>query len=305
MDLAIIHDSIINIINGPSDRLSLSVSLSELSKAGDRLPVWLKSLPESLKWNAKIRPLPGPRIYALHMQFLTTTILLHRPFAAYMAKSRQSKAGQPVPQLTGYTPEASQRICSSSAVRIVKLLQSFRGAYGSDKIFSSTIYIAFTAALALISDIATAKQETLVLEETKWLKVCFEILSELGLALPVARRNLKILLSILDNSDCPELVFEVKTQFQNRLKGSPTSKVDTGFIAPSTSTDGNDAGLNRSSKSTYGSTRDFDVDPAVSDCSYNFLPSKHDYTSVVDPYFAGDAPPTNEFLFQKDRKSVV
>lgn len=169
--------------------------LDGLSETRNSLFQWLKLLPENLQWNTQSTTLPPPGICALHMQFLSATILLYRPLAVYVPLS-DNKGHQP-----GDTENPSflaQQLCTQNAIRTSKILLEFKRKHGIHKIFSTVCHMALTAALSLISEISTETGAIRKVEERKWLEVCFDILNELGGTFPVMGRNLKILTHIVE-----------------------------------------------------------------------------------------------------------
>jgi hypothetical protein len=127
------------------------------------------------------------------MQFLSVTIVLHRPFAVYKPGDNHSRS-------TDHSPPAlARRLCTENAIRISKLLLAFKNNYGTKKIFSTVCHMVLTAALSLISEISTEKGDNRREEERKWLRVCFSILEELSSTFTVIGRNLKILTEIVES----------------------------------------------------------------------------------------------------------
>lgn len=228
VDLARILDDIINIVNRQEELLGDPVTLSKLSVTGDKLLQWLKRLPAELQWDPKQLDLPSPGICAIHMQFLATTILLHRPFSASVVKPKTGKPSKR--QLKGYTPSISQQICTLNSMRIAKILSGFHRQFGLDKIFSWVIPVILTASLSLISDIASETQKGDKANERNWLKLCFALQKEMASSLPLAGRNLAILKSMLDCCGYPELS---RLTDDNKSSDCPTSKAQMRQTNPS------------------------------------------------------------------------
>ncbi|KAF2802371.1 uncharacterized protein BDZ99DRAFT_503848 [Mytilinidion resinicola] len=204
VQLSIILDDIISVINGPIELLDHPSTLSTLSEASLRLLQFLKSLPSELEWSPSTE-FPSSGVCALHIQFLATTILLHRPFAACMLGSEVSKSG-PKRQLDGYTPQVSQHICTVNAMRIARMLQAFRRHYGIEKMFSTVVYVTMTSALSLITEISMGDSHEDKSAEIACVKICFEVLDDLAPSTPVAGRNHTILRSIMQYCGCSDLV---------------------------------------------------------------------------------------------------
>lgn len=217
--LTTILDDILNVINGPEELLEQQSTLSQLSNTAGRLLEWFKALPPELQWNPKKDTLPSPGVCALHIQFLSTTILMHRPFAGYKASTESNKS--PKRQLDGYSPALSRHICTQNATRISKLLLVFRRQYGVQKLFSIVVPIALTAAMSLISEISTEDQNAEKAEERKWLRVCLDTLNDLTPSFPVAGRNKRILTSILECCGYPELAQSDETRISTNPQAPP------------------------------------------------------------------------------------
>jgi hypothetical protein len=217
--LTTILDDIMNVINGPEELLEQQSTLSQLSDTAGRLLQWFKELPPELQWNPKKAALPSPGVCALHMQFLSATILMHRPFAAYKTSTEPSKS--PKKQLDGYSPALSRHMCTQNATRISKLVLAFRRQYGVRKMFSIVVPIVLTAAMSLISEISMEDRNAEKAEERKWLRICFDTLNDLTPSFPVAGRNKRILTSILECYGYPELVQPDKTKISINPQTSP------------------------------------------------------------------------------------
>jgi hypothetical protein len=203
VDLARILDDIINIVNQQDELLEDPVTLSKLSVTGDMLLEWLKRLPKDLQWDLEQDDLPPPAICAIHVQFLATTILLHRPFSASVVKSKTDKSV--TRKLKGYNPIISQQICTLNSMRISKILSRYHRQFGLGKIFSWVVPVILTASLSLISDIASEAHHGEKVNERNWLKLCFTLQKEMSSSLPLAGRNLAILKSMLDHCGYSEL----------------------------------------------------------------------------------------------------
>ncbi|TVY54796.1 Nitrogen assimilation transcription factor nirA [Lachnellula cervina] len=203
VDLARVLDDIINVINRDDELLDDPTTISKLSVTSDKLLRWLKELPTELQWNAKQAPLSPSAIFALHMQFLTTTILLHRPFSASVLNSGTGKSS--TRHLKGYTSSDSQKICTLNSIRVVKMLNQFQQQFGLRRIFSWSAPIALTVSLSLLSDIASGAQDEDKSNVRNWLQLCIKIQEDMSLSLLLAGRNLAILRSMLEHCRNPQL----------------------------------------------------------------------------------------------------
>lgn len=197
VDLSAILDKISSILNRGPDITDKDVAFSKLIAMEGELLTFLKDLPPNLRWDKQ--NLPSPEVCALHMQFMTATILLHRPFADYShPKSGLSTPLRSTSQNSRYNPTRFRSVCTQTSIRISKLLNAFRSQYGILKIFSVGAYIALTAALSLISELSVNPNQIEGREDVKRaLNICIEALGDLGPSFPVAGRHHNVLRSIL------------------------------------------------------------------------------------------------------------
>ena len=202
MYLSSILEDILPVINGR--RLEIiyqQASIEKLSQASEKLLQWFKALPAELQWNQDALRNPSPGICALHMHFLSTTILLHRPFAAYLVKSFEKKNTSDGSFrnrcLRGQTPEVSQKLCTTSGIRISKILSTYRLHHGANKFFSTINPACLSAAMALMSDIISADPREDKSEEKKWLAALLQTLEEITPTYPVAGRSYVVLCAIV------------------------------------------------------------------------------------------------------------
>jgi hypothetical protein len=212
-NLCTILSDLADIINGPPHLFENLTTYYQLSRVGERLLKWLKSLPEALQWKSN-GDLPSPGVCALHMQFFAVMILLHRPFAGYKRSSKMEKAAltsATKQQLIGYTPATSRQICLENATRLARLLLAYRQKHGVEKVCSSMLHMIFVAATALIAHISMDVGENRGSrgdgEATRWLRVCLETLDELARSFLIAGRVRKVLANILECCGCPDLAY--------------------------------------------------------------------------------------------------
>ncbi len=210
-ELCTIWSDVIDMINGPLHLLESQSTMFRLSITGDRLLQWFKNLPVELKWKPHEKNLPPPGVCALHMQFFTTIILLHRPFAAYTPPS-PSLGIHVQKQLTGFTPALSRKACNQNAERISKLLLAYREQYGIEKTFSSMLHMIFTAATIWISQISTDADNNGTEKPKKWLAVCLEAFDDLTPSFYIAGRVRKVLISFLEACGYSDLAPAPKNQ---------------------------------------------------------------------------------------------
>ena len=213
-------------INGPLHLLENQSTMFRLSSTSDRLLQWLKGLPIDLQWKPNQETLPPPGVCALHMQFFTTIILLHRPFAAYTPPS-PSLGICVQKQLTGYTPALSRKICNQNAERITVLLSAYREHYGIEKTHSSMLHMIFTAATILISQISTDSDNNGTEKPRKWLAVCLEAFDDLTPSFYIAGRVRKVLISFLEACGYSELAPSPKHKLGSISKPSDQEQQDS------------------------------------------------------------------------------
>ncbi|KAJ5776052.1 uncharacterized protein N7511_001063 [Penicillium nucicola] len=194
VELASILNDVLSMINGSLARIYQDTSVSKLSKASQKLLVWFNKLPPKLQWNADHPISPG--VCALHVQFLSTTILLNRPFAAYIFNRDTKSASRRC--LEGQTPKSSQQLCTTNAIRISKLLLAYKQYHGASKIFSTINPACLSASVALISDITSAGPGEAKIEERKWLGAILETLQDIIKWYPIAERSLDTLAAVMN-----------------------------------------------------------------------------------------------------------
>ncbi|KAH7140041.1 hypothetical protein B0J13DRAFT_69884 [Dactylonectria estremocensis] len=220
--LASILEDILAVINGKEETIYQDASIQKLSEASDRLLQWFKTLPAELRWTPNSTHSPSPATCAIHLQFLSTTILLNRPFAAYMQKSSRRKGAlgsDGKKCLHGQTPEISQRLCTTSGVRVSKLLLAYRLHHGPAKFFSTINPACLSASMALISDIVSAGPMDQKHEEKKWLTCILETLKAITPTYPVAGRSYMTLCAVTNACGLAGLIPASDRQQQAPLGG--------------------------------------------------------------------------------------
>lgn len=211
VSLSSILEEILPIVNGRRlETIYQDSSIEKLSGASEKLLQWFKSLPRELEWNSRTHQYPSPAVSALHVNFLLTTIVLNRPFAAYMVNSINNKGATGRSSgrrcLNGQTPEVSQKLCTTSGIRIAKILSSYRLHHGANKFFSTINPPCLSAAMALMSDIVSAAQGEDKTEEKRWLTSILETLKEITPTYPVGGRSYTVLCAIAKACALSEVV---------------------------------------------------------------------------------------------------
>lgn len=219
-------------INGKEDFAYSESSVEKLSRVSERLVQWFKSLPAELQWTADSVQTPTPAICAIHVQFLSITILLNRPFAAYIPRNSHHDKRMGASKrrcLEGHSPELSQKLCTSSGIRIAKLLLAYRLRHGAAKFFSTINPACLSAAMALISDIVSADSEQSKAEEKKWLKCILETLREITPTYPVAGRSYMTLCAIVNTCNITDVAPARNAQQQHPSHEPSTSDTSGHF----------------------------------------------------------------------------
>lgn len=212
VELASLLNDVLSVINGPPERIYQDSSVSKLSEASRKLLAWFVNLGPELQWEANISISPG--ICALHIQFLSTTILLNRPFAAYIF-NRRPKLVSRRRCLEGQTAKTSQQICTVNAVRISKLLLAYRQHHGASKIFSTINPTCISSAVALITDIVSSEPGDDKKEERKWLAAILETLEEIIPWYPIAERSRNTLAAIMSTCGLSDIVKQLAKKSGN------------------------------------------------------------------------------------------
>ena len=184
------------ILNGKQDVLEQDECLNRLSDTADELLQWLNSLPKDLQWQSQ--GVANSEICALHMQLLTTIILVHRPFAGYdVSTAGVSMPAKSFKPLAGYTCAMSRQICTQNSIRVAKMLVAYQQKHDIRTIFSMGTYISLTAAMSLVSELSGTSPTSDHKEVKDALNICVKALRELGPCFPLARKHHSIVLSFL------------------------------------------------------------------------------------------------------------
>ncbi|OQE37353.1 hypothetical protein PENCOP_c010G07887 [Penicillium coprophilum] len=212
VELASLLNEVLSVINGPPERIYQDSSVSRLSEASRKLLAWFLNLPPELQLDANLSI--SPSVCALHLQFLSTTILLNRPFATYIF----DHGPKLVPQrrcLEGQTTKISQQICTANAIRVSKLLLAYRQHHGASKIFSTINPTCLSAAVALISDIVSAELDEDKEAEREWLSTIMETLDAIIPWYPVAERSRNTLAAIMNTCGLSDIVKQLAAKSRN------------------------------------------------------------------------------------------
>ncbi|KAJ5154449.1 uncharacterized protein N7500_009888 [Penicillium coprophilum] len=232
VELASLLNEVLSVINGPPERIYQDSSVSRLSEVSRKLLAWFLNLPPELQLDANLSI--SPSICALHLQFLSTTILLNRPFATYIFNHGPKLA----PQrrcLEGQTTKISQQICTANAIRVSKLLLAYRQHHGASKIFSTINPTCLSAAVALISDIVSAELDEDKEAEREWLSAIMETLDAIIPWYPVAERSRNTLAAIMSTCGLSDIVKQLAVKSRN---------VPAAMLSSHDPTDASGAGFN-------------------------------------------------------------
>ncbi|KAJ5372477.1 hypothetical protein N7517_004483 [Penicillium concentricum] len=212
VELASLLNDVLSVINGPPEKIYEDLSVKRLSQVSRKLLAWFLNLAPELQWDAT-RSI-SPSVCALHLQFLSTTILLNRPFATYIF-NRGPKSAPRRRCLEGQTTKISQQICTANAIRVSKLLLTYRQHHGASKIFSTINPTCLSAAVALISDIVSAIPDEDKEAERKWLSAIMETLDAIIPWYPVAERSRNTLAAIMNTCGLSDIVKQLAVKSRN------------------------------------------------------------------------------------------
>ncbi|KAJ5124312.1 uncharacterized protein N7515_008137 [Penicillium bovifimosum] len=210
--LASVLNDILSIITGAPEKIYQNSSVKKLSEVSRKLLAWFMNLPQELQLDAD-RPIP-PGVCALHIQFLATMILLNRPFATYIF-NRGNKSVSQRPCLEGQTTDLSQQICTANPIRISKLLLTYRRQHGASKVFTTINPACLSAAVALISDIVSAKPGEDKEPEKTWLAAIMETLEEIIPWYPVAQQSRNTLAAIMKFCGLSDIINDLSSSQGN------------------------------------------------------------------------------------------
>ncbi|KAJ5780586.1 hypothetical protein N7457_005746 [Penicillium paradoxum] len=207
VELASLLDDVLSVINGAPGRVYQESSVKKLSEASQKLLSWFLNLAPELQWDANHPISPG--ICALHIQFLSITILLNRPFATYLF-NRGSKSPPRRRCLEGQTTKVSQQICTANAIRISKLLLAYRQ----------------------LHEPSEDKEE-----EKKWLAAIMETLDEIIPWYPVAGRSRNTLAAIMNTCGLSDILKQLASKSGDDQAEMLPNRDHTEISGPSWTTD--------------------------------------------------------------------
>lgn len=117
------------------------------------------------------------------MQFHAIRIIVDRPFLSLASNTSLSE--QKILH--------SQKSCFDAASSIAQLIQQYRRRYTFRRANIHTVHLVFTAALIHVHHAYLSTNSAIQSSATKYLDVCSQALSELGLAYKNARRALEVI----------------------------------------------------------------------------------------------------------------
>lgn len=122
-----------------------------MSALDRQLNTWYSQLSEPLKWKPENIDTSPSSFFLMHQQYHSTMILLHRPFAFY------ADPQVPVSQREQETKVSinSRRTSTRHAIQIARIFWQHRQRFDSKRFFVTAMQHAGTAAVALISALAT------------------------------------------------------------------------------------------------------------------------------------------------------
>ncbi|GAA5966610.1 hypothetical protein JCM3765_005674 [Sporobolomyces pararoseus] len=185
--LAVIINRIISNIYAIRIRVLGQSSETLLSLLDQSLASWFLALPPHLTYNPASSKVPAPHVLALHLQFYSSLILLHRPFIP----------GQNSPQSPGSFP--SHSICTTSANAIANIVTIWRKTFTLRQCPPFVTYPLFSAAIICVYN--ASFDEALARPAKIHLRQCMDALKEMELQWGSAIRAYELLHGLVDLRD--------------------------------------------------------------------------------------------------------
>ncbi|GAA5916517.1 uncharacterized protein JCM6883_005446 [Sporobolomyces salmoneus] len=185
--LAVIINRIISNIYAIRIRVLGQSSETLLSLLDQSLASWFLALPPHLAYNPASSKIPAPHILALHLQFYSSLILLHRPFIP----------GQNSLQPLGSFP--SHSICTTSANAIANIVTIWRKTFTLRQCPPFVTYPLFSAAIICVYN--ASFDEALARPAKLHLRQCMDALKEMELQWGSAIRAYELLHGLVDLRD--------------------------------------------------------------------------------------------------------
>ncbi|GAA6061791.1 hypothetical protein JCM10212_004847 [Sporobolomyces blumeae] len=212
--LAVIINRIISNIYAIRIRVLGQSSETLLSLLDQSLASWYLALPPHLAYNPASSKVPAPHILALHLQFYSSLILLHRPFIP----------GQNSAQSPGNFP--SHSICTTSANAIANIITAWRKTFTLRQCPPFVTYPLFSAAIICVYN--ASFDEALARPAKLHLLQLMNALKEMELQWGSAIRAFELLHGLVDLRDA-ELNAELAgldAEVEGRGTKRPTMDVD-------------------------------------------------------------------------------
>ncbi|GAA5858288.1 hypothetical protein JCM1840_001131 [Sporobolomyces johnsonii] len=185
--LAVIINRIISNVYAIRIRVLGQSSETLLSLLDQSLASWYLALPPHLAYNPAAKKVPAPHILALHLQFYSSLILLHRPFIP-----GQNSAASP-----GNFP--SHSICTTSANAIANIITTWRKTFTLRQCPPFVTYPIFSAAIICVYN--ASFDEALARPAKLHLLQCLNALKEMELIWGSAIRAWELLHGLVDLRD--------------------------------------------------------------------------------------------------------
>jgi len=215
---------ITNILNTSSR--SDPKAAARLSELNAQLLTWHDNLPPEASCNESRLSDLNSSAYALIMQFCKVQILLHSP--SVVAFSRQTGFNDSEASLLpGWTAEESWKVAHENAVRIARLLLTYRQIFGVESISSIMVDHVSLAATALALFLSPRPDPHITNErDVEWLRLLIDTMEVLGVHFPITKRMLRSLLLMVEGSPLARLF---STQHTGSSQGSPVKLVEPSF----------------------------------------------------------------------------
>jgi hypothetical protein len=200
VDLSLMSSEISDIFNCPS--LVDEQTIRRLLEVDARLHSWHDSLPHALKSSDGYGTQLHPCVFALHMQFCGIQILVYR--TSIMTRRKFSPAAfseEEICRLRGHTLQQSRSTYHYNAVRIARLLATFKKKVGLERVptvMLDNIYIATIALISYVSRSASTGEEFEA--DIQWIVLLLDALEALQMHYPVAVRMRLTLSDVLQRS---------------------------------------------------------------------------------------------------------
>jgi len=221
VSLCIEISEIANILNGPS--LLDSDSLNRLGELDSNIRNLADSLPTHLAYKDSMIFELDPTAYGFQVQLCGIQIVLHRILSKGQGKVLHSYDGLEMAAAAKksrcHPSERYHKVMHENAVRIARLVMTYRQLYGIDRIITVMLDNMFVAAAALISDLIRSHREngTFNDRDIHWLRLLFGVMESSQKHYLVTARMRDSLFSIMKGTSLATLFPAPTSQLADRL----------------------------------------------------------------------------------------